>query len=301
MATDAASPQVPHDPDGGQRTLAVCVSHSPGMMRDSDRSQGLEFRRGLARVRAAVEAFAPDLVVLFGTDHWRGFPENVPAVAVLSAAAALGDLGSPAGPYKVPGELAVDTASSLLRRGVDCALVRNGHLDHGFGQTAADVLGGIDRFPVLPVFLNCALPPLMPPARAADIGREIGDILRPAGRVLFLASGGLSHDPPSLAASAYGMAEADRRNLNAAGRADAGRRVRPDLDERFLQTLSRTDRTWVSELEDWYLPSAGGGGNEIRTWLACWGAAGGGLDKIAYEVVPEWITGMGAAGSSWAF
>jgi 2,3-dihydroxyphenylpropionate 1,2-dioxygenase len=299
MATDAA-PLAPHA-GSSQQKLAVCVSHSPGMMRDSDHSQGPEFRRGLARVREAVETFSPELVVIFGTDHWRGFPENVPAVAVMTAAEGLGDLGSPEGPYLVPEELAVDTARSLLRRGIDCALVRKGRLDHGFGQTAADVLGGIDRYPVLPVFLNCALPPLMTPARAAVIGREIGDIVRDTGRVLFVASGGLSHDPPSLAESAYGLSEADRRNLNVAGATEAACRVRPDLDERFLKALNRRDSEWVAGLEDWYLPSAGGGGNEIRTWLACWGAVGGGLDKIAYEAVPEWITGMGAAGSAWAF
>jgi 2,3-dihydroxyphenylpropionate 1,2-dioxygenase len=300
MAADAAQ-QALRDTGSHQDKLAVCASHSPGMMRDSDHSQGVEFRRGLARAREAVEAFSPELVVIFGTDHWRGFPENVPAVAVMTAAAGLGDLGSPEGPYRVPEELAVDTAQSMLRRGIDCALVRKGRLDHGFGQTADDVLGGIDRYPVLPVFLNCALPPLMTPARAAVIGRAIGDILRHAGRVLFLASGGLSHDPPSLAESAYGLSEADRRNLNVAGAAEAARRVRPDLDERLLKALSRRDSAWVAGPEDWYLPSAGGGGNEIRTWLACWGAVGGGLDKIAYEAVPEWITGMGAAGSAWAF
>lgn len=281
--------------------LAVCVSHSPGMARDVDCTQGTEFRRGLSRIRQVVDAFEPKLVVLFGTDHWRGFPENVPAVAVMSHARGLGDLGSPSGAYLVPEELAIDTARSLLRRGVDCALVRKGHLDHGFGQTAVDVLGGIDRYPILPIFLNCALPPLPTPGRAAAIGRQIGEILHDAEKVLFVASGGLSHDPPSLAESAYGLDEAERRKLNVDGAVEAAGRLRPDLDERFIEALGRQDDDWVAGLEDWYLPNAGGGGNEIRTWLACWGACGGNLAKVAYQPVPEWITGMGAAGSSWAF
>lgn len=281
--------------------LAICVSHGPGMMRDRDRRQGLEFRRGLERIRDVVADFDPELVVLFGTDHWRGFPQNVPAVAVMTATAGLGDLGSPEGAYRVPEERALEAASGLLQRGVDCAVIRAGQVDHGFGQTAADVLGGVDRYPVLPIFLNCALPPLMRPQRAALIGRELGALTRDAGRVLYLASGGLSHDPPSLAPAAYGKSESERRQLHAAGAQAAVARVRPDLDERFLSALANRSDEWVAGLEQWYLPEAGSGGHEVRTWLACWGAAGGGLARVAYEMVPEWITGMGAAGSSWAF
>ena len=43
---------------------------------------------------------------------------------------------------------------------------------------------------------------------------------------------------------------------------------------------------------------AGAGANEIRTWVAA-GAAGGGrpVTPVAYEPVPEWITGMAVATS----
>jgi len=283
-----------------QRRLAACVSHSPGMARDLEKTQGREFRDGLEQIRAAVGAFDPSVVVLFGTDHWRAFPENVPAVAVVQEAEGIGDLGSPTGSYRIPAELAVGTAGRLLASGIDCALVRRGRLDHGFGQTAADVLGGLDRYPVIPVFLNCALPPLMSCTRAVEIGRAVRDAVGDEERVAFIASGGLSHDPPSLALDAYGSDDVARRQRNVAGSAEAARRIRPDLDVRFLEGLAGDDDAWVQDLEQWYLPDAGAGGNEIRTWLACWGAAGGNLHRVAYQAVPEWITGMGAVSSTLA-
>jgi 2,3-dihydroxyphenylpropionate 1,2-dioxygenase len=271
------------------------------MARDVQRTQGLRFRAGLARAAAAVEAFSPDIVVIFGTDHWRAFPENVPAVAVILGADSIGDLGSPSGRYNVPSQLATHLATELLAHNVDCAVVRNGRLDHGFGQTAADILGGISRYPVLPVFVNCALPPLVTCVRAAEVGRAVGEILRSEHKVLFLASGGLSHAPPSMALSSYGLDEAERRSRHQQGAEYASRQIRPDLDEQFLELLENSDSDWISDLDRCYLPGAGEGGNEIRTWLACWAAVGGNLAKIAYQAVPEWITGMGAAGSAWAF
>jgi 2,3-dihydroxyphenylpropionate 1,2-dioxygenase len=42
--------------------------------------------------------------------------------------------------------------------------------------------------------------------------------------------------------------------------------------------------------------AAGNGAQELRTWLVAAGAAGGGGGRVlAYEPMPEWLTGMGVA------
>jgi 2,3-dihydroxyphenylpropionate 1,2-dioxygenase len=44
-----------------------------------------------------VAAFAPELVVFFGSDQRRAFVDPVPAIAVMTGAEGMGDLGSATG------------------------------------------------------------------------------------------------------------------------------------------------------------------------------------------------------------
>ena len=78
--------------------MVVCASHTPGMLRDKGHEFGHSFRAGVAEAAARVAAFGPDLVVFFGSDHRRAFVDPVPAIAVMTGAQGLGDLGSATGP-----------------------------------------------------------------------------------------------------------------------------------------------------------------------------------------------------------
>ena len=54
----------------------ICCSHSPLMTTDVEESQPnvhAEFFRELDSCAAALRAFDPDLVVVFGPDHFNGF------------------------------------------------------------------------------------------------------------------------------------------------------------------------------------------------------------------------------------
>src|SRR6201981_3327699 len=82
--------------------MVVCASHTPGMLRDKAGEFGHAFRAGVAAAAARVAAFAPDLVVFFGSDHRRAFVDPVPAIAVMTGAEGMGDLGSATGRYDVP-------------------------------------------------------------------------------------------------------------------------------------------------------------------------------------------------------
>ncbi len=285
----------------GYVSQTLCLSHSPGFARDDDEQFGDIFRAGLHQVRAAVAEFAPTLVIFFGSDHRRSFTEILPSISVVYSAEGLGDLRSPTGEYDVPLDLAKELTAELIARDFDIAITRRVALDHGFGQTVADVIGPLDSVPIIPIFINCATPPLGRPARAVDLGRAIGEILSTRDeRVLFIGSGGLSHNPPTLALVDEGLSEEERRAISAQHREAAKDAIRPDWDEWFLAQLGQEDTAWAEALTQEDLNPAGVGVNEVRTWLAAYAAGAKPLDRVAYEPVREWITGMGIAMSEFA-
>jgi protocatechuate 4,5-dioxygenase beta chain len=70
-------------------------------------------------------------------------------------------------------------------------------------------------------------------------------------------------------------------------------RINPEWDHRVLDHVARADVepllswTWAEIERD-----GGNGGQEIRNWLALLGAVPGWKGELlAYEPVPEWITG----------
>jgi 2,3-dihydroxyphenylpropionate 1,2-dioxygenase len=285
------------------RRLAVCASHAPGMAADQEKRQGRTFRAGLRAVQDVVKAFDPDLVVMFGSDHRRAYEPVIPAVSVVMSAEGYGDHGSPTGQYLIPAPQAEQLAGHLLAAGFDVAASRGVRLDHGFGETLGDLLGGLDVRPVLPVFVNCATPPLISCARAVALGAAVDDFLSgldPATKVLVVGSGGLSHSPPTLEVDTLGLSDAERKQISVAGRARAAEKVDPAWDAEFLDRLRNADDAWLSSVPQDVVDAGGVGANEIRTWLAAWAAAGRGpLATVAYEPVTEWITGMGIVCSAW--
>ena len=278
------------------QTLTLCMSHSPGFARDHEETFGHEFRAGLAEVRDAVLAWQPTLVVFFGSDHRRAFGEILPAASVVFSAEGLGDSGSPTGPYDVPTERAKALTAHLLEADFDIAVTRHIALDHGFGQTMADVLGSLDATPIVPIFINCATPPLGRPARAAALGREVARFFADTDeRVLYIGSGGMSHNPPTLALTDEGLGEEERRALSAAHREAAKDDIRPEWDRAMLEKFGSDDTGWADTITSDDLAQAGVGAHEMRTWIAAYVAGGQPLRTVSYEPVREWLTGMGIA------
>jgi 2,3-dihydroxyphenylpropionate 1,2-dioxygenase len=265
------------------------------MLRDTAAEFGDVFRGGVAEAAERVDAFGPDLVVFFGSDHRRAFVDSVPAIAVMAGAEGLGDLGSPTGRYDVPADLAEKLAAGLLDRGFDITLVRKVALDHGFGQTYSQLIGDLPAVPVIPVFINCATPPLIRPARAHALGRAVGEELSALGRrLLFVGSGGLSHSPPSLVSAAAGLSDAERLAMNEAGREAAKDKIDPAWDTAFLRRIAE-DPASLALLTPSDIECAGVGANEVRTWIAAIAAGSTSMQSLAYQPVREWITGMGVA------
>jgi len=277
--------------------FVVCASHSPGMARDVDRVFGPKFRAGIDQVRDLVDAFAPDVVVLFGGDHRRAFRNIVPSFAVALSAGIMAEAGHPAGRLRVPAELSRALADRLLDAGFDIAVCREIELDHAFAQPLRDLTAGLDAYPVIPVPINCATAPLPTPERVLEFGAAVGQFLDGiAERVLVIGTGGLSHSPPSLEVDTHDISDEDRARIIAAGFEAAAQKINPEWDGAFLDAMASWDTTRLVDLVRVARAEAGVGANEVRTWLAA-GAAGGGkpFETIAYEPVEKWITGMGLA------
>ena len=316
----------------------VGMSHSPfaTMLPPADASEpGGRFLADAARVAAAVARLAPDAVVVIGPDHFHANFYDVmpPFVLGVEEAEGFGDFGSRSGPLPVAAELAWPIRDGLAGAGFDLALSYALTVDHGVVQSYDMVCGNArggrprwrcggprrhrlrrGRSPLVPLVVNTAAPPLPSMERCAALGRALGAAIREAdfdGRVLLIASGGLSHwlpsnDPrdSSVAAERRASVIHGRRDVRAvaaarepAVRAMGGNpnaHVNTEWDGWFLKQLADGDLSPIAELGDAGLEeNAGRGGHEIRTWLVGLAAAGAPLAWTSYEAVPEWITGMG--------
>ncbi len=176
-----------------------CLSHTPLIGHvDPDAAVLAEVEARVAAARERIARFEPELVILFAPDHYNGFfYDLMPPFCIGVQAHAIGDFGSAAGPLEVPRSLAEDCAAAVLAAGVDVALSYRMQVDHGFAQPLEQLLGGLDRCPVIPVFVNAVAAPLPSFQRARRLGEAIGAYARGLDRrVLLLGSGGLSHQPP---------------------------------------------------------------------------------------------------------
>jgi 2,3-dihydroxyphenylpropionate 1,2-dioxygenase len=298
----------------------VGISHSPfaTLLPPEDRSRpGGAFLADARRVAEAVSTLQPDAVVLIGPDHFHANFYDVmpPFVIGVEEAEGFGDYGSTPGPLKVQSGLAWSVYEGLADRGFDPALSYSLTVDHGIVQSYEMVCGfGV---PLVPIVTNTAAPPLPSLDRCIALGEALGDTLREAdgGRVVVIASGGLSHWLPSNDPRDPSV-QGERRDALIHGRADtrafaAAReprvramggnpdaRVNAEWDGWFLDRLRELDLGSVASLGHRGLEeAAGSGGHEVRTWLIGAAAVARPVTWTAYEPVPEWVTGMGIAAS----
>ncbi|TWP53907.1 2,3-dihydroxyphenylpropionate 1,2-dioxygenase [Lentzea tibetensis] len=294
----------------------VGLSHSPfaTLLPPRDPAEpGGRFLADVARVADAVARLAPDAIVVIGPDHFHAnFYDVMPPFALgVEAAVGFGDFGSRSGPLPIAAELAWLIRDALASSGFDLSLSYSLTVDHGVVQSYEMVTGGAD-IPLVPLVVNTAAPPLPSMERCVLLGTVLGAAIRRsdfAGRVLVVASGGLSHWLPS---NDPRTVEGERREAVIHGRQDvrafaAAReprvramggdptaRVNAVWDRWFLDQLVDGNPTQIAALGDDHLEeNAGSGGHEIRTWLIGQAAVDVPLVWTSYEPVPEWITGMG--------
>ena len=302
----------------------ICCSHSPLMTTDvQETTKGLhaKFFRELEQASAALHAFAPDLVVVFGPDHFNGFfYELMPSFCIGTAAEATKDWHLEGGPLRVPRELAIDCVRHLHARNFDVALSHSMKVDHGISIPLFKLAGALARYDVLPIFVNCAAYPRPSFRRVRGFGEAIGEFLAARNlRTTLIGSGGLSHDPPTprLEKSPPELARRliirhtptqeeldarERRVVRAARELVVGKGPclppSEEWDRDFLEKLLSNKLDELDVMNDGDIDRiAGFGAHEVRTWVAAAAAA----QKLGtlqpelryYHLIPEWITGMG--------
>ncbi len=304
--------------------LLQCLSHTPLVGHVDPATEVLaEVNAVIAAARARIEHFSPELVILFSPDHYNGFFYDVmPSFCIGMAAHAIGDFGTAAGVVGVPQALAEACAEAVLADGVDAAVSYRMQVDHGFAQPMEELLGGLQCYPVIPVFINSVAVPLPSFQRARLLGEAIGRFARSTGkRVLFLGSGGLSHQPPvpELAKVEGLMADrlkgsgrhlpADERQARQLRVINAARRfvedqnslhpLNPAWDQQFLDILAAGRIGELDGLGNAELSAiAGKSTHEVKTWVAAFAALSAfgpyaACDRY-YRPIPEWIAGYGA-------
>ena len=104
--------------------LLKCLSHTPlrGLY-DPEPSIVAEVEQVLAQAKAEVEAFDPELIILFAPDHYNGlFYDLMPPFVVATAAESVGDYNTPLGNLSIPQDLALDLVRYIHDKDVDVAL-----------------------------------------------------------------------------------------------------------------------------------------------------------------------------------
>ena len=281
------------------RVEVVCLSHSPGMAADSAGLEGQVFRKALAEIAAAVQAYDPTELVIFGADHRRALGAIAPAITVVEGARGFGDWGLSEDTYPIDADRAGVLVEHLLDADFDVAVGHDVRLDHGFGLTLAQLFGSPSQLPsALPVVLNCLDAPMASMRRVVGVGRIVGEALRgtlarPGARVLALASGGLSHTPP------LAKPGTPRRDPAVIARLmdEAADLVDPGWDAAMMELCSACDTAALAAMSTADLERGGTGAHELRTWAAALATGGVPLVQVGYENVRPWATGMGAMAS----
>ena len=248
-----------------------------------------------------MRAFDPGIAFVFGADHYAGFHLNaMPGFCIgRGTAAAVDDVGGFPGPLDVDREAGLGLLKFLRGAGFDPGQSLRMTVDHGFSQTMKNVLGALDACPCVPVFISAMTTPFLAFRRSRALGAAVGRYAATLDRrVLFLASGGLSHHPAryypplgegppeieawQMAGSAGGsftdaewfetlldMHVEGARMLADGRRSRADVRLNPEIDRAFLDILSSGD---LAALDSWdvsaLVESAGIGFTEVHGWIA---------------------------------
>lgn len=305
----------------------ICMGHG-GLMNSPELltcEEDAEVTRAIATARQDVAEFSPDLVVKFGSDHNSGFSLRLmPAFLVALRARTLGDFGTTAKPLAVNEEIGRALVAYLHNAGCDVATSYDALFDHGMVMALDKLFNNAAEVPVIPIFSNCGGDLRPPLKRSEALGRGVGAFFRdcrPDLKVLFIGSGGLSHDPP-LPIFVTAPPEVQRRmidgvewtgtalatrtaNVIAAGR-EHGRgegplqSLNPDWDRWLLDCFAKGDLASVTAQSDAAVIAMGGrGGSEIRNWIGALAALdeyGRGAYHVGhryYRSLPSWITGFG--------
>lgn len=307
--------------------MLKCLSHTPLRGRNDPGADVVaEVDAVLNTARAEVEAFDPELILVFAPDHYNGlFYDLMPPFVVATAAESVGDYGTLPGSLSVDSELALELTRHLMDSDLDIALSHRLQVDHGCTQTLEEMTGSLSRYPVIPIIINSVAPPFVPYRRIRKLGEAVGRFLAGLNkRVLILGTGGLSHEPPVplLADSPEEVKEFLICGRNPTPEARAAREARTIAagkiygtelcqqtplnaawDEAFIELLQSGALEQVDDFDIQQISAeAGRSTHEVRTWVAAFAAMAAcgpyQARKDYYRPINEWIAGYGVVSAT---
>ena len=242
--------------------------------------QAVRVVEGMNEIGRRIRRLQPDLLLVIGSDHLFNINTRLQppfAVGMSDVFEPLGDMDVDTTPVK--GDRAFATA--LCRRAADrfdLAQLEELRPDHGL-MIPLMFVDQDRRFPVVPVLVNTSMTPSPTARRCAALADVLAEAIRedlPAGhRVVALGTGGLSHW------------------INTARHGE----VDGDFDEGVIGQLAAGNLDPLLGLSSEALEeAAGNGGLEIVNWVivaALAAARGWRGERIYYEPMPQWMTGMG--------
>lgn len=284
----------------------ACVPHVPltKIQEEWPVKANEDFWRSYKARIEELQAFDPELVVIFGGNHLDGIHlKLMPQFIVAHAAVAIDDCGGWPGPLDVPLDIATALTAELVDKDFDMASSHAMEVDHGFSNPLHYFLGDLAAKPVLPIHINTISDPRPTLRRCRQLGEAVGRFARSLNkRVAFLGTGGLSHQTDFVFPQYHNAPNEDVRDYLVYGGekgpitreswrngvivgmdklshdiVDGGFRapwINEGWDRKFLNLLSSGDlKGFDSWTDQDVLDAAGYGGSEVRLWIAAAAAA----------------------------
>ncbi|MBB3237237.1 extradiol ring-cleavage dioxygenase [Phyllobacterium endophyticum] len=176
------------------------VPHTPSFVADAQRDgENSEAVRYFAEIRNHLEASKPDVIVTVNNDHFNTFFfDNWPTFAIGTAEMTAGPNdqtpGMPWYNIRVEATAAKHILSSLIGAGFDFSSTVDFEIDHG-ALVPLHFLTPKMHIPIVPIFVNCVVPPLPAAQRCFALGRALAEAIRSwdkDARVVIVTSGSLS-------------------------------------------------------------------------------------------------------------
>ena len=245
----------------------IALAHAPGATGWIDKAPKHEHDAllgGYAAMGRSLRATRPDVIVGVANDHLLNFPmESVPDWCVGTAERWRGPaewfrdwVNIPEYEVKGQRDLARHIVRDCGRRGINLAFSDQLLFDDNW-SVPLKFLTPEYNVPLVPIHMNCVVPPLPSPERCFEFGQALAAAVRSwpnKARVAIMGTGGLSHDPGGPKYFA----------------------VDEKFDRWFLELLGTGDPDKVlREVTIEKMIAAGDGGTiELLAWLVAMGAAG---------------------------
>ena len=256
----------------------ICC-HAPGITNrpeQADPADLAELRHQFSVLRDEINAAEPDALVIVSSEHCANFfNNNMPAFAIGMADFYTGPIEDSTWlripKTRVPGhrDLAHRLISNILHD-IDVSYAEEWKFDHGM-MVPLHHLTPDYGIPIIPVNINCQMPPLPPLRRTYEFGAAIRSAIDSVPeRIALIGTGGTSHWPCT---------------------PDSGK-INSDWDEQFLSEWCANDPAAMTAYrDDEIIATAGHGALEIRTSIAIAGAAGGTGQLRFYKPIPSFACG----------